>query len=225
MDIAASQMEICRKYDADCVMPNRDSKVGISDNFFSGQLPLNGLRHPPEGDTCGWYLWAGETLSDASDFFKALHQLEHQIRIAPIVLLPPSGAAAYLGGVAEPDLAAQLFQQLFEPGRVTATLKANDYVTLLSQLGIAGAYLFPLMLQRCEDQRVDGSRFDCDNHALHSRHRSRKAWRDHCLVGISATEAAATSQVCHKRKAAGSSTCRKSLKTMVSRGGLEPPTR
>jgi hypothetical protein len=28
-----------------------------------------------------------------------------------------------------------------------------------------------------------------------------------------------------KRKAAGSSTCRKSLKIMVSRGGLEPPTR
>jgi protein-tyrosine-phosphatase len=29
----------------------------------------------------------------------------------------------------------------------------------------------------------------------------------------------------HKRKAAGRKTCRKSLKIMVSRGGLEPPTR
>jgi hypothetical protein len=66
------------------------------------------------------------------------------------------------------------------------------------------------------------SRFDCNNHALHSRHRSRKAWGDHCLVRVSQ---AATSQVRHKRKTAGSSTCRKSLKIMVSRAGLEPATR
>ena len=73
MDIAAAQLEICRTYDAECVPLHLDFKVGISDNFFSGELPLNGLRHPPEGDTCGWYLWAGETLSDAANFFKPLH--------------------------------------------------------------------------------------------------------------------------------------------------------
>ena len=72
MDLAESQLEICRKYGAECMAPTMDLKLGISDNFFSGELPLNGLRHPPEGDTCGWYLWAGE-LSDATDFFKPLH--------------------------------------------------------------------------------------------------------------------------------------------------------
>jgi hypothetical protein len=72
MDIGQSQIDTCRRYAADYSPPDRDSKLGISDNFFSGELPLNGLRHPPEGETCGWYLWAGE-LSDAADFFKPLH--------------------------------------------------------------------------------------------------------------------------------------------------------
>jgi hypothetical protein len=72
MKVAESQLEICRRYGAECSAPALDSKLGISDNFFSGELPLNGLRHPPEGDTCGWYLWAGE-LSNAPDFFKPLH--------------------------------------------------------------------------------------------------------------------------------------------------------
>lgn len=36
-------------------------------------MPINGLRHPPEGDTTGWYIYAGESLSDEPDFFKPLH--------------------------------------------------------------------------------------------------------------------------------------------------------
>jgi hypothetical protein len=36
-------------------------------------MPINGLRHEPEGDTTGWYIWAGEDLSDAPDFFRSLH--------------------------------------------------------------------------------------------------------------------------------------------------------
>jgi len=35
-------------------------KVGIARNVTSGLMPINGLRHPPEGDTTGWYIWAGE---------------------------------------------------------------------------------------------------------------------------------------------------------------------
>ena len=92
MDIAASQLEICRKYHAVCVALNVDLKVGISDNFFSGELPLNGLRQPPEGDTCGWYLWAGETLSDAANFFKPLHVshlVDQHAEILRYLGLPP----------------------------------------------------------------------------------------------------------------------------------------
>jgi hypothetical protein len=48
-------------------------------------LPLNGLRHAPEGDTCGWYIWAGEELSDDSAFFEPLH-VEHLPAVCPEVL-------------------------------------------------------------------------------------------------------------------------------------------
>jgi hypothetical protein len=40
-----------------------------------GLRPLNGLRHPPEGDTTGWYIWAGQELSQAPDFFEPVHVL------------------------------------------------------------------------------------------------------------------------------------------------------
>ena len=92
MDISASQLEICRKFAVECAPLNFDLKLGISDNFFSGELPLNGLRHPPEGDACGWYLWAGETLSDAPDFFKPLHVshlVDRRTEIIRYLGLPP----------------------------------------------------------------------------------------------------------------------------------------
>jgi hypothetical protein len=33
---------------------------------------VHGLRHRPEGDTCGWYIWRGE-LTDDPEFFNASH--------------------------------------------------------------------------------------------------------------------------------------------------------
>lgn len=38
--------------------------------------PLNGLRHPPAGDTSGWYIWAGEAMPKEPDSFVPLH-VEH----------------------------------------------------------------------------------------------------------------------------------------------------
>ncbi len=92
MDVEATQLETCRKHGVECLPADLNLKLGISDNFFSGELPLNGLRHPPGGDTCGWYLWAGETLSDATDFFKPLHVshlLERNATIMRFLGLPP----------------------------------------------------------------------------------------------------------------------------------------
>nr|WP_307437022.1 hypothetical protein [Labrys monachus] len=67
-------------------------KVGIASNARTGLQPLNGLRHPPQGDTTGWYIWAGEILSDADDFFQPVH-VAHLSEIYPAVLpylgLPP----------------------------------------------------------------------------------------------------------------------------------------
>jgi hypothetical protein len=66
------QKAICLKFGSSCVEAELNSKVGIALETI-GDLPLNALRHPPEGDTCGWYIWGGETLSQDSDFFQPLH--------------------------------------------------------------------------------------------------------------------------------------------------------
>jgi hypothetical protein len=78
------QIEICQKYGADYQPLNVVLKLGVSENFFSGVLPLNGLRHPQERDTCGWYLWAGEELSEADDFFQPMHAY-HLVERCPSV--------------------------------------------------------------------------------------------------------------------------------------------
>jgi hypothetical protein len=67
-------------------------KVGIAGNVRDGLLPINGLRHEPAGDTTGWYIWAGDRLSEDPDFFEPLH-VEHLDTWCPEVLpylaLPP----------------------------------------------------------------------------------------------------------------------------------------
>lgn len=66
--------------------------LGVSRDVGNVLLPVNGLRHPPAGRTCGWYVWAGEELSDDADFFLPRH-LEHLGPIAqylrPYLELPP----------------------------------------------------------------------------------------------------------------------------------------
>ena len=65
--------------------------MGVSASALAGVRPLHGLRHPPVGDTCGWYVWAGD-LSDDAGFFQAMH-VEHVTEalplIAPYLSLPP----------------------------------------------------------------------------------------------------------------------------------------
>jgi hypothetical protein len=86
------QQAVCERFDA-CPAPVAgDEKVGISMNVRDGVVPINGLRHPPTGDTTGWYIWAGEELKSDEDFFKALH-VAHLERWCPAILkylaLPP----------------------------------------------------------------------------------------------------------------------------------------
>ena len=73
------------------VPPEPQAKLGISTSALSGDRPIHGLRHPPEGDTCGWYVWAGE-YSDEADFFAPMH-VEHLVEalpfVAPYLSLPP----------------------------------------------------------------------------------------------------------------------------------------
>jgi hypothetical protein len=65
--------------------PDPTGIVGVAANVRDVIWPLNGLRHPPEGDTCGWYIWAGEDLSQDPGFFSPLH-VAHLSEWCPAVL-------------------------------------------------------------------------------------------------------------------------------------------
>ena len=66
--------DVCERLGVTPDPPSADSRLGIAHNARESDLwPLNGLRHRPERGTSGWYLWRGETLSQAEDFFASLH--------------------------------------------------------------------------------------------------------------------------------------------------------
>jgi hypothetical protein len=85
MEYSRIQRSICIKYNAPFVSCPPNSIVGISRNVRDGAQPINGLRHPVEGETSGWYIWGGEELSDDPDFFLPLH-IEHLLEWCPDII-------------------------------------------------------------------------------------------------------------------------------------------
>ena len=85
MDSNKEQKLICTRYGSPFCESPMFLKVGISKNVRDGIWPINGLRHPLEGDTTGWYIWAGEQFSTDPDFFVPLH-VEHLKEWCPLVL-------------------------------------------------------------------------------------------------------------------------------------------
>ncbi len=84
-EINIKQKEICDKYGAPFSKIDPDEIIGISDGITQGLLPVNGLRHPANDTTTGWYIWAGD-YSEDDDFFKpihAKHAIEKYPHIAP----------------------------------------------------------------------------------------------------------------------------------------------
>jgi len=71
-ELESQQVALCRKYGRPCMVPAAGTKLGFAFGT-RGLIPVNGLRHPPEGDTNGWYIWCGEELSSAADFFSPMH--------------------------------------------------------------------------------------------------------------------------------------------------------
>jgi hypothetical protein len=67
------QKSVCRRFGADFFRCDESLKLGISRNFDPRHFPINGLRHPPEGDTTGWYIWSGENFSEEPGFFVPWH--------------------------------------------------------------------------------------------------------------------------------------------------------
>jgi hypothetical protein len=82
---------VCEKEGVEPVAPAQGSKLGVALSTL-GKEPINGLRHNPEKGTNGWYIWCGDSPSEADDFFKPLH-IEHIDEYLPIVKkyleLPP----------------------------------------------------------------------------------------------------------------------------------------
>jgi hypothetical protein len=94
MDLLPEQEEICRRFGVVPLIVRQSDIVGVARNLREEIWPINGLRHPPQaqGDTSGWYLWAGEELSDSPDFFVPLHMshlAEWNSLVIPYLALPP----------------------------------------------------------------------------------------------------------------------------------------
>jgi hypothetical protein len=83
--LSNEQREICVKFGASYLLSDDRLKIGISRTFDRAQFPINGLRHPPQGDTTGWYIWSGEELSTYADFFVPLHAFHLNDRCPEIV--------------------------------------------------------------------------------------------------------------------------------------------
>ena len=92
LDAELSQLATAHRFGVEPSHPASDETVGVALNLRSGQMPINGLRHAPEEKASGWFLWAGEELSDADDFFTPLHVVhltEWCPAVVPYLALPP----------------------------------------------------------------------------------------------------------------------------------------
>lgn len=83
-EIIEKQKGVCNKYGFKFEPSHLHLKVGISLDVKNNLQPIHALRHPIEGDTTGWYIWAGE-YSEDKDFFKPLHVV-HLLEWCPLIL-------------------------------------------------------------------------------------------------------------------------------------------
>ncbi len=84
MDLIKEQRLICSRFGAQFQESPDYLKIGASSNIGDHIYPINGLRHRAQGDTTGWYIWAGE-YSTAPDFFEPIH-IEHLKQLCPQVM-------------------------------------------------------------------------------------------------------------------------------------------
>ncbi|NBA78852.1 hypothetical protein GOQ04_25085 [Emticicia sp. ODNR4P] len=61
---------------------NKKLKIGVSADLEKD--PINGLRHPNEKETTGWFIWTGE-YSEADDFFQPICA-EHLLQKRPEII-------------------------------------------------------------------------------------------------------------------------------------------
>lgn len=76
------QKDICLKYNSKWNPVNKKLNIGVSSNL--GDDPINGLRHPAEKGTTGWFIWSGE-YAENEDFFHPICA-EHLLQIRPEII-------------------------------------------------------------------------------------------------------------------------------------------
>jgi hypothetical protein len=91
-DYILEQKACCAKFNVEWIEADFDLIIGISDNVFSDVIPINGLRHPIEKGTTGWYVWSGEKFNYEDNFFKPYcvkHLIDKKPEILKYLGLPP----------------------------------------------------------------------------------------------------------------------------------------
>ena len=76
------QKEICATHNSQWKPINGKLRVGVSTNLDKD--PINGLRHPRDERTTGWFIWTGD-YSEADDFFQPMCA-EHLLQIRPDII-------------------------------------------------------------------------------------------------------------------------------------------
>jgi len=75
--------------------------IGVGLSRSSELLPLNAIRHPPVGQSNGWYVWRGEPAPQDDDFFSPIHvehAKSHFPELVAYLALPPG-----MGLILAPD--------------------------------------------------------------------------------------------------------------------------
>jgi hypothetical protein len=83
-EIEIRQRDYCESQNVQYLPAYKDSNASLALST-QGLLPINGLRHPPEGAHNGWFLWSGEELSEDPKFFSNVHT-HHLMELRPEVL-------------------------------------------------------------------------------------------------------------------------------------------
>jgi hypothetical protein len=86
------QRRVCDRFGAPYEPIDPQTTLGVSLSLLGGKLPFNGLRHPPERGTNGWYVWGGEEFPRADDAFEPLHAfhlIEQRREVVPYLALGP----------------------------------------------------------------------------------------------------------------------------------------
>jgi hypothetical protein len=92
MSAQEAQLAICARFGARFVPTPPNSKVGVAQDALDGGSPINGLRYRPDGQTSGWYIWAGAEPSTSDDYFQPIHATHVDTAcpaIVPYLGLPP----------------------------------------------------------------------------------------------------------------------------------------